>query len=648
MSVNLRALSSILRPKANRLVIGNKYSSDAVFVPPKRIQRSPTDILKAISSTVGKDPTAPHYKYHDDPYLIPYSHSTKRSYSMSQEAGRKAAQWIREQHADLFQHKEADPMIEKFSPKPVYNEESNVNEDILKNVINAANVSDAVIIYELLVKKEQEISLPTKLSLLELLCFYNGEDPLSEDWIEERWYRQGTKKREFVKNCWRGNEPIQQLFRELSESELKSDAYCTLICGMLNYGQVDGGWDLYEKSKAAGVALNTETFNCLISKAFVLKEGHRMVLEVLEGLAKDMNSRGLRANLGTLNKLLKTLSAISSNKQAREMIFMTFSEFKRLQIEPSAASYFYLMQAFYKNKNELEGLMVDILDNLEGKRLGMRDEDDTNFFLKAMEIASFVLRDKELAYKIDSLLHYEDNYNLLGASFRESVYYRYFFTIICGSESFEDFLELYDRLVPNVYIPEPKVMSDILMAVETQMAWEHLRRLWSDMVLFEHSDRIELVEKVLAIAVDCSIDTLYEDMAQIGWSVWQKIEAQFEAKKIRTNNIERTGGMLGQLLTLFVRAGELSKAHLIMDKLLRDENKIIGEPDIKSIAMYLDSCIANKSPDTAIKCIKYCNTMGFIEATAFAVKLNKELDLNENQKARLSAIVGNECLDSES
>lgn len=36
----------------------------------------------------------------------------KRSYALSQESGRKAAQWIRQEHADLFQHKVADPLIE--------------------------------------------------------------------------------------------------------------------------------------------------------------------------------------------------------------------------------------------------------------------------------------------------------------------------------------------------------------------------------------------------------------------------------------------------------------------------------------------------------------------------------------------------------
>lgn len=68
--------------------------------------------FKALSSTVHADPTAAHYKFHDDPYLIPYSNLSKRSFALSQEAGRKAAQWIRQQNPELFQHRVAEPLVE--------------------------------------------------------------------------------------------------------------------------------------------------------------------------------------------------------------------------------------------------------------------------------------------------------------------------------------------------------------------------------------------------------------------------------------------------------------------------------------------------------------------------------------------------------
>ena len=58
---------------------------------------------------------------------------------MSAEAGRKAAAWIRDEHSNLFTTREwdppmkmktpyfnADPKIDIFAPKPIYNDESKV------------------------------------------------------------------------------------------------------------------------------------------------------------------------------------------------------------------------------------------------------------------------------------------------------------------------------------------------------------------------------------------------------------------------------------------------------------------------------------------------------------------------------------------
>lgn len=70
---------------------------------PNRIPRSPTDILRALSQTVGSDPTAAHYKYHDDPFLIPTSSSSKRNYALAQESGRNSAKWIIQENSQLFQ-----------------------------------------------------------------------------------------------------------------------------------------------------------------------------------------------------------------------------------------------------------------------------------------------------------------------------------------------------------------------------------------------------------------------------------------------------------------------------------------------------------------------------------------------------------------
>lgn len=88
--------------KCNSTVADTSGDTERIVLP-KAIKRGPTDVLIALSNTVGRDPTAAHYKFHDDPYLMPYSENDKRGYALAQEAGRKTAQWIKREHANLFE-----------------------------------------------------------------------------------------------------------------------------------------------------------------------------------------------------------------------------------------------------------------------------------------------------------------------------------------------------------------------------------------------------------------------------------------------------------------------------------------------------------------------------------------------------------------
>lgn len=72
------------------------------IVIPKKIIRGPTDLLYTLSKTVGRDPTGAHYKFHDDPYLMPTSLFNREQYALSKESGKQAAEWIKREHAALF------------------------------------------------------------------------------------------------------------------------------------------------------------------------------------------------------------------------------------------------------------------------------------------------------------------------------------------------------------------------------------------------------------------------------------------------------------------------------------------------------------------------------------------------------------------
>lgn len=117
--------------------------------------------------------------------------------------GRKAAHWVRSEHPDLFNHRECDPPVEMFFPSVVYNENSDVTESDLKSAISRSQVSDAILINNLLKTKSIDIAETTKQSLLELLCFNNSEDLLPEEFIEERWFKQSSRLREKQRKTWK-------------------------------------------------------------------------------------------------------------------------------------------------------------------------------------------------------------------------------------------------------------------------------------------------------------------------------------------------------------------------------------------------------------------------------------------------------------
>ena len=71
----------------------------------------------------------------------------KRTYALAQEAGRKAATWIKQEHPDLFNHRHAEPFIEAFAPLEKLTETTQVTEDLLKKYINMCQVSNSIFIY---------------------------------------------------------------------------------------------------------------------------------------------------------------------------------------------------------------------------------------------------------------------------------------------------------------------------------------------------------------------------------------------------------------------------------------------------------------------------------------------------------------------
>lgn len=106
---------------------------------------------------------------------------------------------------------------------------------------------------------------------------------------------------------------------------------------------------------------------------------------------------------------------------------------------------------------------------------------------------------------------------------------RHFLTLLGETEPLDEFMEkVYDKYVPNIYVPEPGVMKEILTNVQLNAAIEYIPKLWSDMIIFDHTNRENLVTLVLEIMTSNEVNDkeMIENFAKIAWDVWNKIENQ--------------------------------------------------------------------------------------------------------------------------
>lgn len=198
--------------------------------------------------------------------------------------------------------------------------------------------------------------------------------------------------------------------------------YCAIIQGMAKFCQVDRAWKLYQEMKSKQMQPTVETYNSLIRVGSFLKEGFELRWKLVEDLLISMAKEKLQPNIRTLNSVLETLSTMSGYKFSKTLVLKTIAEFKQLGIEPSLGSWYFVLITFCKERGAKNHVLADIMSYIEGKEFSVRDLKDTFFFVTAMDVCRNHLYDKDLAYRVDALLHVGNNYDLIGDSYKESIY----------------------------------------------------------------------------------------------------------------------------------------------------------------------------------------------------------------------------------
>lgn len=493
----------------------------------------------------------------------------------------------------------------------------------------------------LLEKNGTEVELATKQQLLELVCFYNGDNTTSEEWIEERWFRQSMTGRERNRKTWKDHDLAERLFQGMEEKN--SASYDAIIRGMSKYYQAEKAWLLFETAVKENIPLHVETYNALILATNFLAE-RDVKWDRLVALLKTMNEQKITPNLITMNNSLATVSSVM-NRQARTYALNILAEFRRLpHIEPSLATWYFMMVIFCRDNGPTSHILVNILDELQGKSLSIRDPRDVFFFVTAMDVAANHLQDKDVANRVNDLVHVGENYNLIGDSFKEAIYYRHFFNVLCRTEPLDVFMETYNRYVPNIYIPEPSIMENILKQIEMEGAIGQLPLIWSHMVIFDQTNREPLITLILRIMTEqgASAEELKTQFNQIAAEMWQRMEdAQENTMNTGAVVVNWTGAMIGQLLKLTCRGENYEGAQRIFQKLDRDQHNILGVADRQAIEEFITLCVQNKGPSQAVQALQYCVENGHDGCAELAGIITSGLNLDSVHQTKIQNLVKN-------
>lgn len=164
-------------------------------------------------------------------------------------------------------------------------------------------------------------------------------------------------------------------------------------------------------------------------------------------------------------------------------------------------------------------------------------------------------------------------------------------------------------------------MGTIIKNIEISGCIHFIPKIWSDMIIFDHTYREDLVTELLSVMVDNPADTseLTEKFAAVAWDVYKTIDNQ---NTERTNKISFTGDLLGNIMIVLLRAKEFEKASELMEKLDKNHTSIVGVPRLEALSMFVDACIENKAPSAAIvsnSCFFLFNIFNIIFAEMYSV-----------------------------
>ncbi|XP_068799798.1 small ribosomal subunit protein mS39 isoform X1 [Struthio camelus] len=611
------------------------------IVLPRRKTWDKLAVLQALASTVNRDPTAAHYMFQDDPFLMPRNTANSRLLSLSKESGRSAAKYIIKEFPQYFDKTTAEPNIPCLMPESLTPQIEGVSEAALKERIELRRVKASVDLFDQLLQAGTPVSLETTNRLLDLLCFYGDGESAQEkqqeqkgavEDPEENASEQRSPKRQLQKSLnssdfrWRENNNAERIFKIMPERNAHS--YCTMIRGMVKHGAPAKAYDMYTDLLNERHKADVHTFNALIAAVPYLKERFTERWELVKDFLNHMVQQEVQPNVLTFNAVLKTLRRCGG--VGRSVSVSVIKEMDALDIEPSLATYDHLLYIFYRAVDlHPSAIINEVLEEVEKRSFTPQDPDDANFFATAMQ-ACCDLKDIKLAYRLNKLMEKGDNWKFLDMD-RLNAYWSKFFSLLCMMEQIDVVLKWYKEMTPSLFYPSPRNMFDLLQALDAANHLEVIPSVWEDIKQLGFNRKQDLLEELLSLM---SREQHPEETQLAFAKCAEDIKAVHEQSGRDQALLEWTGSALGHVVVLFSRAGRTQDAWNMMEH-FQQINRI---PTDQVMDEFLNCAKQTNCPDEAIKLVKLAASLGLPSTLKLKSRTEQEFELSEKQKKVLERI----------
>lgn len=462
---------------------------------PSRIERGPTDILKALASTVKHVPGIPEISLQDDPYLLPIRPNDRRLYLLSKLNGIKTAKYILNKNPELFFRDDAEPKVDAFLPREEFNPDMDLGEDDIIWCIENNDAPNGVIAYKSLLEKGITINDDTLLKFFELLCYTNEEGLI--DLIDyERTRFLPDSEENLVKQTWKNTGLASKIFNQIKVDLDPPRVYSAMIAGLSKYNEHNTAKEIFEEYREShpDKGLYTMAYSGLLDSIRRAYSSVSTAYQALDEIVGHMERNLVKPDLLVFNSIMKTYRSFNVDDNTVQKALCLLNDMKTLNIEPSLFTYANFINILFRYKGgRVYGDLVDtILAEIESSDsiLQIKDERDPAFLQTSMNVFVMYANSLKLAKRLHKIYLKEPN---LFPNHRAKIrYLNTYFKLMVTTDSIENSLKFYRDYVPSAFLPSPDTYEALAEALDLyQVSEDIIKSIGKDIIEFKLFDKIK-------------------------------------------------------------------------------------------------------------------------------------------------------------